>query len=201
MRILILALTLVLALTLNAKEENSISKKDSIHFIDGVLIMANETISLDEFLFLAKKRYGRTPSSQNDEATVRYLRQAKKIIDAEKPKLPKEDREKEVRGARGVGGILSGAVIAAVGARLISTAGLYVAGTGGVLNGGCWVFCSESRKSLGGVLLGSGILIAGSSLVVAEGSAENTTTPLMISAHHNLEANRLIDKAVNRYNK
>ena len=195
MRILILALTLGLGLTLNAKEENSISKKDSIHFIDGVLIMANDTISVGEFIFFAESRSKR--------AAVGYLDRAlQEMIYAEKPEQQRADAFPGV-----VAGILLGVATVVAGARLVSTSGdpRYVAGLDG-----CWFFCSGFREDFGGSLVGGGILIAGAylaSMVSAEteaeasGGAENANTPLTSSARHNLKANRLIDKAVNSYNK
>jgi len=179
MRILILALTFGLGLTLNAKAENSIAKKDSIHFIDGVLIMANDTISLDEFIFFAKHRYER--------ATVEYLKRAKKKMrHTENPELAKEDRSKSIRSV-GYAGVLYGAAGAASGAWLISTADSW---------GG------DIQKLFGTILVVGGVTTAAISVGgSAIGSAVNTATPLMSSAYHDLEANRLIDKAVNSYNK
>ena len=214
MRILILALTLGFGLTLNAKAENSIAKKDSIHFIDGVLIMANDTISLDEFIDISARRYERAAYSRYDEATVAYLRQAvKEMAYAEKPELLKGNRETMILVSKvvagGVLGVVVGDAITAKGTRIISNADdpRYVAGPN---LSDCWFFCSEFRKDLGAFLVGGGILVAGTSIAVAGLAvikvaafwvAENKTTLLMSSARHNLEANRLIDKAVNRYNK
>jgi hypothetical protein len=189
MRILILALTFGLGLTLNAKEENSISKKDSIHFIDGFLIMANDTISLDEFLFLAKRRYERTASSQNDEATVIYLRQAKKMIYAEENSvLAKGGGGKwgsfSWRGA----GVLLGTAGLVAGGLIIGTAG---SSDFGILSG-----------IIGLIQFGSGVsLMAGGTIAIAASSAGATARPTVSSAHHKLAADDYIDKAVNSYNR
>ena len=180
MRILILALTFGLGLTLNAKEENSISKKDSIHFIDGSLIMANDTISLDEFIVFAEKKSG---------ATVRYLKQAKKAMrKTENPELAKEGREKVISAWGSTGAIL-GAVGGVSGIGIMATSDL------SQLDG--W-----GQLIVGGAITAAGIAVAGISMLGAVvGSAINQRKPLMSSAHHKLEANRLIDKAVNSYNR
>ena len=196
MRILILALTFGLGLTLNGKAENSIAKKDSIHFIDGVLIMANDTISLDEFLFLAKRRYGRTASSQNDEATVIYLRQAIREVKYLKLALQQmtfTEKTGLIRKNKKMIAGFSWADLGAVGA---------AAGTLGALVGLGLIATGEVFGVLAGLALSSaGIITATISLGVAVGSDVNKNTPTMSSAHHKLEADNYIDKAVNSYNK
>jgi len=186
MRILILALTLGLGLTLNAKEENGITKKDSIHFIDGVLIMANDTISLNEFYFFAKHRYER--------ATVRYIKRAKKeMFYVENTEMAKKDKAKRIRSL-GAAGVLYGAAGVASGTLLLSATDVRGGGFSGIIG--------AIQAVIGGGLVVGGATIAAISLGgAAIGSAKNKTAPLMSSAYYNLEANRLIDKAVNSYNK
>jgi hypothetical protein len=204
MRILILAITL--GLTLNANAENSIAKKDSIHFIDGVLIMANisptsgklgfstnDTISLDEFIFLAKRRYERaTYYSENVHATVRYLKQAKSMIAAEeKPELAKAGGNNAV-AALVLGGALG--------------YGLLITGQSQIDNAAArsstFPLIPSWGEIFGGLSQVSGAVLAivglGAATIVA---AQSANTPTMSSAHHKLEANDYIDKAVNSYNK
>jgi len=201
MRILILALTFGLGLTLNGKAENSIAKKDSIHFIDGVLIMANDTISLDEFIVFSERMSGQSTPSKNDEALVRYIRQAKKEMTyAENPELDKEDREKRIKNDGFLGATL-GVAIAASGFnfQIIETI---------VDSPGSFSFYSQAdldrltRGATGGAKMIGGALVAATSL---GGTAfmlnKNKIAPVMSSAYHTLEANQLIDKAVNSYNK
>jgi len=181
MRILILALTFGLGLTLNAKMENGITKKDSIHFIDGVLIMANDTISLNKFTFLARMRC--------EIATARYLKQAvQEMINAEYPQLAKKQRDPNIRGSALIG--VLGIAMYANGLNLIDNA-VYssiasIPSTGEILGGLSLVFgASAATVGFGGAAIG----------------AAQSARPLTSSAHHNLEADRLIDKAVNSYNK
>jgi hypothetical protein len=201
MRILILALTFGLGLTLNGKAENSIAKTDSIHFIDGVLIMANDTISLDEFIVFSERMSGQSTPSKNDEALVRYIRQAKKEMTyAENPELDKEDREKRIKNDGFLGATL-GVAIAASGFnfQIIETI---------VDSPGSFSFYSQAdldrltRGATGGAKMIGGALVAATSL---GGTAfrlnKNKIAPVMSSAYHTLEANQLIDKAVNSYNK
>ena len=191
MRILILALTFGLGLTLNAKAENSIAKKDSIHFIDGVLIMANDTISLDEFIDISARRYERAAYSRYDEATVAYLRQAKSMIDGKNPELAKAGGNNAV-AALVLGGALG--------------YGLLITGQSQIDNAAArsstFPLIPSWGEIFGGLSQVSGAVLAivglGAATIVA---AQSANTPTMSSAHHKLEANDYIDKAVNSYNK
>ena len=199
MRILILALTFGLGLTLNGKAENSIAKKDSIHFIDGVLIMANDTISLDEFIIFAERGSKRSTPSKNDEALVRHIRQGKKEMKyAENPELAKKDKTKMISG-EGVMGTVFGTAIAASGFNF------QIIGD----SAGTFSFYSLvdnldilTRGATGGAKMIGGAIIAATSLGITTFRLnKNRIAPIMSSAHHKLEANQLIDKAVNSYNK
>ena len=200
MRILILALTLVLGLTLNAKAENGITKTDSIHFINGVLIMANDTISLDEFIVLAERRSGRSTPSKNDEAIVRYIRQAKKAMTyAENPEMTKKDRAKRISG-EGVMGTVFGAALAASGFNFQIIGD--TAGSFSFYNLALADLDRLTRGATGGAKMIGGAIIAATSLGgTAVRLNKNKISPLMSSAHHKLEANQFIDKAVSSHNK